>query len=211
MCAMITCMPMTKDRYHHGDLRRALLDAALHCIEADGLAALSMRELARQAGVSPAAPFRHFESRTALLTALAEEAMDGLVQSVDAALEEAAQANALMRFRAVGVGFLRWALAHPTHLLVISSRAFIDFDKPTLRARNDRIRAAMDGYMRAAADGGLLRPGDVDRYVIGGRALVYGIARMYLDGQFPSWDLDANRPLDEATAVLDQYIAAIAA
>jgi len=200
-----------KAGYHHGDLRRTLLDAALRYIDAHGLAALSMRELARQAGVSPAAPFRHFATRTALLTALAEEGMDGLVAAVDAEVAAAAHDGPLQQFRAVGAGFLRWSLAHPTHLLVISSRAFIDFEGSTLRRRNDRIREAMDGFMRDAARQGLLRPGDVDRYLIGGRALVYGIARMYLDGQFPSWDLDANAPLAEAMAILDQYIAAIGA
>lgn len=198
-----------KTSYHHGDLRRALLDSALHVIETQGLAALSMRELAKQAGVSPAAPFRHFESRTALLTALAEEAMDQFVESIDESLKAAAKEGPLMQFRAIGVGFLRWALGHPTHFHVISSRRLIDFDRATLRQRNDRIRESMNNLMQAASAQGLIRPGDVNRYVIGARALVYGIARMYLDGQFPSWELNEKSALEEATAVLDQHLAAI--
>src|SRR5215470_4643684 len=65
-------------KYHHGDLRRALVDAALAIVERAGPGALSLRELARRAGVSHAAPYRHFESREALLAALATEGFLGL-------------------------------------------------------------------------------------------------------------------------------------
>ena len=59
-----------KPAYHHGDLRRALLDATVQLIEEQGLEAVSVREVARRTGVSPGAPFRHFPSRTALLLSL---------------------------------------------------------------------------------------------------------------------------------------------
>ncbi|MYW35224.1 helix-turn-helix domain-containing protein, partial [Streptomyces sp. SID2119] len=59
--------------YHHGDLRRAILSAALDAIAAEGPAALSLRDLARRAGVSHAAPAHHFKDRTGLLTAVATE------------------------------------------------------------------------------------------------------------------------------------------
>src|SRR5579872_7133650 len=60
--------------YHHGDLRRALIDAGFRLVEEGGVEQLSMREAARRAGVSPGAPFRHFDSREALVTAVAIEA-----------------------------------------------------------------------------------------------------------------------------------------
>ena len=59
--------------YHHGDLRRALLDAAVRHIATDGVDALSLRALARDVGVTHAAPYRHFESKGHLLAAIAEE------------------------------------------------------------------------------------------------------------------------------------------
>ena len=70
--------PAAKRNYHHGDLRRALLDAAWRLVAEKGLAALTLRELARAAGVSHAAPYHHFPSRTALLDALAKEGFAGL-------------------------------------------------------------------------------------------------------------------------------------
>ena len=77
--------PAAKRNYHHGDLRRALLDAAWRLVAEKGLAALTLRELARAAGVSHAAPYHHFPTRTALLDALAEEGFAGL----DRAMAEA--------------------------------------------------------------------------------------------------------------------------
>ncbi len=75
---------MTDTRaYHHGDLRRALLAAALEAIEESGPAALSLRDLARRAGVSHAAPAHHFGDKAGLLTALAAEGFDLLADSAD--------------------------------------------------------------------------------------------------------------------------------
>ena len=70
--------PAAKRNYHHGDLRRALLDSAWRIVAEKGLAALTLREVARAAGVSHAAPYHHFSTRTALLDALAEEGFAGL-------------------------------------------------------------------------------------------------------------------------------------
>lgn len=197
--------------YHHGDLRRALLDAAVQLIETHGVDAVSVRAVAKIAGVSPGAPFRHFASRTALLTAVAEEAMNRLAEAIALSLQAAADHNPLMQFRAIGVGFLRWAFANPTHFQVISTRALIDFEGSPLRLRNDMIRTRMTELMTEAAGTGLLRPGDVGHHQMAARALVYGLARMYIDGQFPSWGLDERDALKESIAIVDQFLASISA
>lgn len=200
-----------KPAYHHGDLRRALLDATVQLIEEQGLEAVSVREVARRTGVSPGAPFRHFPSRTALLTAVAEVAQERLVQAVQESLRNEAQTDPLQRFRAIGRGFLRWAFANPTHFQVISSRAVIEYERPSLRERNDGLRATMNALLTQAAANGALRPGEVNRHVLAGRALVYGLARMHIDGQFPSWGVDGANALEESIAILDQFIASISA
>jgi AcrR family transcriptional regulator len=198
-------------RYHHGNLRQALLEATVRLIKIQGLDQVSVRAVAKMAGVSPGAPFRHFPSRTALLTAVAEQAMDRLREEIDKALAAAAGENALMRYRALGIGFFTWALGNPVHFQVISTRAVIDFEGSSLRARNDEIRAVMAGMMRDAQAAGLLRQGDPVRYAVAGRALGYGLVRMYIDGQFPSWDLEDLDPLQEVIGIFDQFIASIAA
>ena len=67
---------VTRTNYHHGALREALLTATLELIEADGIGAVSLRQVARAAGVSPGAPYHHFPDRAALLTALSDQTDD---------------------------------------------------------------------------------------------------------------------------------------
>ena len=195
--------------YHHGDLRQALIDSAVQLIETRGLDAVSVREVAKMAGVSPGAPFRHFATRTALLTGVAEQAMDRLEEAIAQSLRAAADENPLLQLRAIGTGFLRWAFTNPTHFQVISARAVIDFEGSSLRHRNDVIRAKMSALLGQAAAVNLLRPGNVGRYLLVARALVYGLSRMLIDGQFPSFDLDESAALKESVAALDQFVAII--
>jgi len=199
----------TPRAYHHGDLRKALVDACVHLIEDRGLEAVSVREVAKLVGVSPAAPFRHFATRTALLTAVAEEAQERLGASIADTLSAAAGETPLLQFRAIGVGFLQWSFANPTHFQVISSRSVIDYEGSQLRSRNDLIRVKMNELMCDAASQGLLRPGDIKRYQIAARAMVYGLARMYIDGQFPSWGLPVDDSLAESMKIFDLFIMSI--
>src|SRR3954466_11679460 len=115
-------------RYHHGDLRRVLIDAALQLVGEGGADAVSVREAARRAGVSPGAPFRHFPSRDALMSAVAEEAPRRFRAEVEAALTEAPAGDPLGRFRCLGLAYMRWAMRNPTHFEIISSRRFFDHD-----------------------------------------------------------------------------------
>ena len=124
--------------YHHGDLRRVLIEAALQLAGEGGAEAVSVREAARRAGVSPGAPFRHFPSRDALMTAVAEEAQRRFRAEIDAALAEVPDSDPLARFRALGLAYLRWAMQQP--------RAFRDhLQRPLFRSRQgDRtVRGTM--------------------------------------------------------------------
>src|SRR5690242_19458770 len=88
--------------YHHGDLRRVLIDAALKLAEEGGPEAVSVREAARRAGVSAGAPFRHFESRSELMTAVAEEAQRRFRAEIEAAMAAVPADDPLQRFRHFG-------------------------------------------------------------------------------------------------------------
>src|SRR5678816_810946 len=74
--------------YHHGDLRRALVDAARRVLEAEGPSALSLRAVAREAGVSPAAPYHHFKDKAELLDAVAQQGWDILQDRMKEAKEK---------------------------------------------------------------------------------------------------------------------------
>ena len=99
------------DSYHHGDLRQALLDAGAEALDEGGLGALTLRGLARRAGVSAAAPYNHFDGKTGLIAALAEHALDTLDADLATAID--AEADPARRLRALGVAYVAFALDHP--------------------------------------------------------------------------------------------------
>lgn len=198
--------------YHHGNLVEALLEATIALIEEKGVDSLSVREVAKRAGVSAGAPFRHFSNKTALLTAVAEQAMSRLTDAVSAELKDAGDANPIAALRAVGQGYLNWALANPTHFQVISSRTLIDFHgSEKLVAENEAIRQIMVKLIEDARRRGLLRVGiSAPDLIFSSRAFIYGVARMWIDGHFREWRID--RPSAEAmSAALDMFILSIGA
>ena len=120
------------NRYHHGDLPRALLDAALRIVATQGTEALTLRAVARAAGVSQAAPYRHFTNKEAVLAAVAEEGFRALNAAMRAAIE--AGASPLERLRAAGMSYVTFATSHPAHFRVMFGRELADRSaSPALR------------------------------------------------------------------------------
>jgi AcrR family transcriptional regulator len=202
--------PPAERPYHHGDLRRVLVDAAFDLVGEGGAEGLSVREAARRAGVSPGAPFRHFASREALLAAVAEEAQRRFRGEVDRALAEA-PADPLQRFRSLGLAYLRWAKRNPAHFEVISNRRLFDQDKSAVVSRsNAEVIGLTERILAEAHAQGQLGTSDLKQVLIGGRALVYGFARMATDGHFPRWGV-AEADVDRtAESILDLFISGIA-
>jgi AcrR family transcriptional regulator len=102
---------MARTRYHHGDLRSALLDQALTAVEADGAAALSLRACARTVGVDVAAAYRHFRDRRAVLEAVAGVGFEQLLDGMEGALTSAGDPTD--RFRALARAYVDFARQHP--------------------------------------------------------------------------------------------------
>jgi AcrR family transcriptional regulator len=197
--------------YHHGDLRRVLIDAALQLVEQGGAEAVSVREAARRAGVSPGAPFRHFPSRDALMQAVAEEAQRRFRAEIEAALAEAPAGDPLARFRCLGLAYLRWAIRNPTHFEVISSGRLFDHDHSASVSRNNaELIELTERTLAEASAAGQIRSGDLKAVQIAGRALVYGFARMNIDGHFPRWGVDGADVEQTGEAILDFFLAGIA-
>jgi len=181
-------MATQRKTYHHGSLRQALIDAALAIAREDGVDQVTVREAGKRAGVSSGAPFRHFPTKTALMTAVAEEAMRRFRAGISVELDKAEQLDPLSRFRALGVAYLRWVIDNPTHFEIISMRRAIDFDaSETLVGLNEEIRGLMVRMLEDARAAGQLRKTDIEGVPLQARALVYGLARMWIDGQFAQW------------------------
>jgi AcrR family transcriptional regulator len=197
--------------YHHGDLRRVLVEAALQLVSEGGMDAVSVREAARRAGVSPGAPFRHFPSRDALMQAVAEEAQRRFRAEIESALAASPPGDPLGRFRALGLAYLRWAMRNPTHFEVISSRRLFDHDRAAeLTSDNAELIALTERTLADAFAAGQLRTADLKAVQIAGRAVVYGFARMNIDGHFPRWGVAAPEAERTAAAILDLFIDGIA-
>lgn len=172
--------------YHHGNLREALLRASLDVIREEGLEQFSLRAVAKRVGVSAGAPFRHFTSKTALLIALAEEAM-ALLQANYRAYAEATgeEADGIDLLVSMGRAYLDWALTNPVHFKVMYARDLVDFAKSDYLTReNSATHLRMLTLLTEASKKGILRlgPEGVPDLMLGGRALVFGLARMATDG-----------------------------
>ena len=203
-------MPAPKP-YHHGDLRRVLIDAALQLVGESGADAVSVREAARRAGVSPGAPFRHFPSRDALLQAVAEEAQRRLRPKSRQRLPPQPRTIHSAVFRCLGLAYLRWAMRNPTHFEIISSRRFFDHDKAAAISSDNAELIELTGQTLADAfAAGQLRTADLRQVQIAGRALVYGFARMNIDGHFLRWGVAGSEAEQTAEAILDLFIDGIA-
>lgn len=163
---------MAKRGYHHGDLRRALLTAAVDAISEAGPAAVSLRELARRAGVSHAAPQHHFGDKAGLLTAVAREGFELLA-------DDLAAGGDLLE---VGVAYVRFAVGHPAHFQVMFAPALYHADDPGLAAARARARSALEAGLRTMPD----RPADPAAAAIAAWSIVHGFATLWLAGTLPA-------------------------
>lgn len=143
---------MAKRTYHHGDLRRALLAAAAEAITENGVAALSMRDLARRAGVSHAAPAHHFGDKAGLLTALATEGYELLARAL------ATSRLASNSFLEMGVSYVRFAVTRRAHFEVMFRPDLYHADDPDLLAARARSGDALYAAVTDLPDGILATP-----------------------------------------------------
>ncbi|MFD8714366.1 TetR/AcrR family transcriptional regulator [Streptomyces anulatus] len=156
--------------YHHGDLRRVILDAALDVIATNGPGALSLRDLARRAGVSHAAPAHHFKDRTGLLTAVAAEGYALFADALAGAPD----------LRERGVAYVRFAATHPAHFQVMFQPDLHRTDDPDLLAARAR---ATEALRAGVADLPLAGRGEDDRLAgVAAWSLAHGFATLLLSG-----------------------------
>ncbi|MFF3403803.1 TetR/AcrR family transcriptional regulator [Streptomyces sp. NPDC002659] len=157
---------MTSQRtYHHGDLRRAVLTAALDVIATEGPSALSLRDLARRAGVSHAAPAHHFKDRAGLLTAIAAEGYDLLATTLTEAPD----------LRERGVHYVRFAIAHPAHFQVMFQPDLYHRDDPDLLTAKSRTSAALRAGIEARSPSE-----DADLMGVAAWSIAHGFATLLL-------------------------------
>ncbi|MEM9250164.1 MAG: TetR/AcrR family transcriptional regulator [Pseudomonadota bacterium] len=139
---------MPKRGYHHGNLRQALVDAALRLIETKGPQGFTLTEAAKTAGVTPAAVYRHFEGRDDLIAEAALQGYGIFAEAMEAAFAKGGT-TALSRFEATGRAYLSFAGAYPGHYQAMFESGISVQRTPELahaaqRARNTLEKAAAD-------------------------------------------------------------------
>ena len=166
-------------RYHHGDLRAALLAEGLRLVETSGADALSLRAVARAAGVSATSVYRHFPDKRALMMALAQEGVRRLGEAQRGAAAVAGSGAAA--FSATGVAYVRFALANPGLFRLTFTYPGIDVGDPT----SDAAASLLHDHALDMAHGDARQARIV---ALRAWALVHGLALLMLDGRVPPSD-----------------------
>jgi AcrR family transcriptional regulator len=184
--------------YHHGDLRHALIEASLALIAEEGFAALTLREVARRAGVTHAAPYRHFADKEALLAAVAEEGFRAMAAQMRERMDR--ETGPTQRLFACGVAYVLFAIQHPAHFRVMFG--------PHFTRRVDHQALAQEGgnafglLVQSIIEGqkaGELREGEPMPLALMSWSLVHGLASLLVDGQLQN--ITAGGPTAEQLAV----------
>jgi AcrR family transcriptional regulator len=180
-----------RDSYHHGDLRNALLETALALVAERGPEAFSLREAARAVGVSPAAAYRHFSDKTALLIAIASDGDRRLAAAMERAIARlppasSPAAHALAVLSATGEAYVEFAVRHPSHFRVMfgpaaRSESFEPCCAPSGRGPYDILVDALDQLVASGAIPPERRPGGE----IAAWAAVHGLAALFVEGTLP--------------------------
>ena len=181
--------------YHHGDLRAALVRAALDLLEQEGSGGLSLRAVARKAGVAPSAPYRHYADREALLSAVAAVGYRELTEHLVAAHPSPTTPDDLA---AVAVAYVRFALSRPALFRVM-------FGEPCDATSPERVEAtaAITAYVQGIVARGF-PDADPEPLATAVWALVHGLAFLHLDGK-----LDSSSP-KVVTATVSGAVRAVA-
>jgi AcrR family transcriptional regulator len=176
---------VARTNYHHGALREALLTATLELIETEGIGAVSLRQVARAAGVSPGAPYHHFPDRAALLTALSDEGFrrltTALVEAHDTAPDPTAALEAILNT------YVEFAQANPAYFRLMF--------RPELKRSHksddgEAAFAVLANTVSECLDASQVSTVDKDVLAITMWSLVHGYASLWLDGQLDKWTDD---------------------
>ncbi|HEX7668438.1 MAG TPA: TetR/AcrR family transcriptional regulator [Polyangiaceae bacterium] len=197
--------------YHHGDLRRALLDAALELSQGGGAGALSFREIARKVGVSQTAPYRHFRDLEELLAAAAEEGLVALRIELGRAFDEDAREPPLTRLERLTTAYVRFSLRHRGYFHIMFGP-----DSPRRSATPTLQAAARDTFQLflskvhaawpAPSPNGIdARAGTLHLWVI-----AHGVATLALEGRAEFLGLDSNTAEALSASVVRTHLAGIA-
>jgi AcrR family transcriptional regulator len=165
-----------RDTYHHGDLKRALTEAALGLVKEKGPKGFTLREVARRAGVSATAPYRHFSDKADLLAVVATQGFVQLHETLTASTAD--EPDLTRQVLDSGRAYVRWAVTHPDYYQVMFGAELDKSDKPELLAAGARAFDDLFGVIVRCQEADLLPSGDPREFAGPTWSLLHGIASL---------------------------------
>jgi AcrR family transcriptional regulator len=169
--------------YHHGNLREVLLQSAVRLIAEVGPTAFTLREVARQAGVSHNAPYRHFQDKDALLAAVAAQGYLELTEVMEQAAEQ--QSNPLDRLKHAGLAYVSFALRRPEHFTVMFDGPFPRQTHPEAAVAAERAFSVLLNLVKSCQEKKQLKSGDSLDFALLAWSMVHGIAKLAITDRLP--------------------------
>lgn len=168
-----------RDSYHHGDLKRALTSAALSLVAEKGPKGFTLTEAARRAGVSAAAPYRHFADKAELLATVAEQGFRELHAELAAAVASEPQARVIE----LGRAYVRWAIAHPDRYQVMFGAEISKADHPALAVAAEQAFGDLLDAITRCQEAGIVDGHDPRSVAAPLWSLVHGVASLAIGGE----------------------------
>jgi AcrR family transcriptional regulator len=191
--------------YHHGDLRRVLVEAALAVIAEQGIEALSLRELARQTGVSAAAPYRHFTDKDELLAAVAADCAGRLLEVMGRAVESSPPNEPLKRWQATGIAQVQFAVDNPAHFRVMQMPGVRTRMPASAREALDHWYAGERERLIAAQQAHLIAPFPIEQLLLAARSVMNGLAQLMISDDPQVKDLSPAQIVSVARRVTEVF------
>jgi len=194
--------------YHHGDLPAALLKAVESAVAECGVNGVSLRDVARRAGVSHSAPAHHFGSKAGMLTAFATAGYELLARSVMTEAELSRPADEASELAALGRGYVRFAIGHPSHFEVMFRMDVLNADDPAFRRASEAAYALLTATIERCRAAGRLHGRSAEVVAVSAWSLVHGLAALWLSGRL-SERITEQDPHRLAAAVSDLFVDAV--
>jgi len=175
---------MSPKKYHHGDLKNALIKAGVEILSKEGVHGLSLRKVAQKAGVSHTAPYSHFVDKQALIAAISTEGFRIIYEQLDNVIQRY-QRRPLRQLIEACWAYIQFALSDPAHFKVtLSSVLEREKDYPAFVEMSNKSFSQLVRIVENCQAAGLLRPGPSDVEAINVWSMVHGFVSLLLEGQF---------------------------